>query len=131
MNVVMISGNITKDIRTTTTKDGVVISNGTVAVNRKYSKTKETDFINFVAIGNNGNYLAKYGKKGSFAEIIGRWQNKKWTDKSGVVHYDNELVVDDVKIVGGKQTENSTEEPMGEEEIVVKPNEIADDDLPF
>ena len=124
MNKVILMGRLTKDpeLRYTTTNNTAVCS-FTLAVDRRFSKDKETDFINCQAWQKTAEFCSKYFTKGQQAVVVGRIQNRSWDDAEGKKKYATEVIVDEVYFAGAKQ---------GQAESVT-PNvpDIEDDDLPF
>ena len=62
MNVVILMGRLTADPELRTTNNGVSVTSFSVAVDRDYSKEKQTDFINCVAWRNSAEFISKYFK---------------------------------------------------------------------
>ncbi len=83
------------DLRTTTS--GVPVCSFTLAVPRPRVKDA-TDFINCVAWRQSGEYIGKYGKKGSIVEVSGSLQGRKYEDKEGNKRTVFEVVTDSVKL---------------------------------
>lgn len=114
MNVVILTGNLTRDPIVTKTSAGVPCASGSIAVKRDYKNQNgdyETDFIDFVAYRAQAEYLAEYAKKGGRVEIHGSWRTRKFTDQSGNNRIANDVEVDAVTyfpknenaIKGGKE----------------------------
>ena len=131
MNKVLVTGNLVRPIEKTMTTGGMSIVNNTIAVNRQY-KDKDgqrgVDFIPFTAFGQSADYLDHYAVKGDKLEIVGRWQNRKYTDKNNQERQVSELIVEYVSLLTPKKdraeiAEQAKEEPKAEAPI--------DDDLPF
>lgn len=105
--------------------------NNTIAVNRQYKDKdgqREVDFIPFTAFGQSADYLDHYAVKGDKMEIVGRWQNRQYTDKNKQNRQVSELIVEYVSLLTPKKdraemAEQTKEEPKAEAPI--------DDDLPF
>lgn len=96
MNVVLITGNLTKDPTITKTTAGITCVSGSVAVRRDYKNPNgeyDVDFIDFVAYRSVADYLGKYAHKGGRVEIKGRWRTRKFTDSDG-----NERRANDVEV---------------------------------
>ena len=122
MNKVILSGNLCKDIELKQTQSGKSALNNSVAVKRDFKDadgTYQTDFIDFIAFGNQAEYLNKYAYKGARVELVGRWQVRNYVGKNGYDHRANEVVVENISLVTPKKEEQS------------KDAKVDTDDLPF
>ena len=131
MNKVLVTGNRVKPIEKRVTESGRSIVNNTIAVNRQY-KDKDgergVDFIPFTAFGQSADYLDHYAMKGDKREIVGRWQNRQYTDKNKQNRQVSELIVEYVSLLTPKKDRAETAEQAKEEPRAEAP---IDDDLPF
>ena len=131
MNKVLVTGNLVRPIDKRMTGSGRVIVNNTIAVNRQY-KDKDgergVDFIPFTAFGQSADYLDHYAVKGDKREIVGRWQNRQYTDKNNQERQVSELIVEYVSLLTPKKDRAETAEQAKEEPKAEAP---IDDDLPF
>jgi single-strand DNA-binding protein len=131
MNKVLVTGNLVRPIDKRMTESGRVIVNNTIAVNRQY-KDKDgergVDFIPFTAFGQSADYLDHYAVKGDKREIVGRWQNRQYTDKNNQKRQVSELIVEYVSLLTPKKDRAETAEQAKEEPKAEAP---IDDDLPF
>ena len=122
MNKVILSGNLCKDIELKQTQSGKSALNNSIAVRRDFKDadgTYQTDFIDFIAFGNQAEYLSKYASKGDRVELVGRWQVRNYVDKNGYDRRANEVVVENISLVTPKKKE---EQPQEDKSV---------DDLPF
>lgn len=130
LNKVLLMGRLTKEpeIRYTQNEPITAIARYTLAVDRKY-KDGETDFINCVAFGKNGEFAEKHLIKGMKIAICGRLQVRSWEDKDGNKRYATEVVVEEHYFCESKKDEKrqSAKRPYYEE-IPITYN---DEDLPF
>ena len=123
MNVIAISGNISKDaeIRYTTTGDPV--SNFSVADNQ--GKDKEAIFWSAGLYGKRAESLSKFLVKGQAVTITGTVSTNKYTDKNGIERVGYNVRVNDVALQGGKRdAEPKQEKPRQAEDF-------GDSDVPF
>lgn len=126
MNKVILLGNVCKDpeLKYTQTNNKPVCT-FSVAVNREFGEG--TDFFTIQAWNNTAEFISKYFKKGSRIALVGRLQNRTWTDNEGKNHNVTEIVVESVDFAEKKiHEENSTINIIPEEN-----QENYDDDLPF
>lgn len=131
MNKVLVTGNLVRPIEKRVTEGGRSIVNNTIAVNRQYKDKdgqREVDFIPFTAFGQSADYLDRYAIKGDKMEIVGRWQNRKYTDKNNQERQVSELIVEYVSLLTPKKDRAETAEQAKEEPKAEAP---IDDDLPF
>ena len=131
MNKVLVTGNLVRPIDKRMTESGRVIVNNTIAVNRQY-KDKDgergVDFIPFTAFGQSADYLDHYAVKGDKREIVGRWQNRQYTDKNNQTRQVSERIVEYGSLLTPKKDRAETAEQAKEEPKAEAP---IDDDLPF
>lgn len=130
MNVIIVMGRFTADPETRYTQDGKAIVKGNVAVSRRFKQEgqPDADFFTVVAFGKTAEFIAKYFYKGMKAVITGELRNNNYTDKDGVKHYNNEILVNNIEFAESKKSNDNTEaEPSGFMNIP----EGIDEDLPF
>ena len=83
-----------------------MISNFTLAVNRRFVKEgeeRQADFINIVSFGKTAEFVSKYFKKGQQVGVIGRIQTRSWDDEQGQKHYITEVVAEEVYPIWSKK----------------------------
>lgn len=93
------------DVRYTQTNNAMV-SNFTLAVNRRFVKEgeeRQADFINIVSFGKTAEFVSKYFRKGQQVGVIGRIQTRTWDDEQGMKHYVTEVVAEEVYLIGNKK----------------------------
>lgn len=110
-------GRLTRDPETRYTQNNTLVSTFTLAVNRKFSKENETDFINIIAWNKLGEFTSKYFKKGKQVIIVGRLQTRSY-EKDG-----NKVNVTEVIAEEGYFADSKSD-------IQINVN-TSDDDLPF
>ena len=88
MNYVCLMGRLTKDpeVKYSQGSEPLAVAKYTLAVDRKGSKEKATDFINCVAFGKRGEFAEKYLHKGMKIAIEGSIQTGSY-EKDGQKHY--------------------------------------------
>lgn len=91
INLVVLTGRLTRDPEVRHTQDGLAIAKYTLAVDG--FKKDETDFINCVAMGKAGEFAEKYFTKGKRVEVEGRWKTGSYTNKDGQKVYTNECMI--------------------------------------
>lgn len=110
LNKCIIYGNISNDLELKQTTNGTSVCSFNVAVNR-YSKdpteTKKVDFLTVVAWSAKAEFVSRYFKKGQAIIVVGRLENRDWTDKQGNKRISTEIIAEEISFAGGK--ESSTE----------------------
>lgn len=113
MNSVQLMGRITKDLDLKTSQSGTSFMSFTVAVNRKFSKEKETDFISCKAFGKTAENIAKFFSKGSLIAVEGRIQTGSY-EKDGNRVYTTDVIVDGFHFTGEKKDKEENVGWVGE-----------------
>ena len=133
LNKAIIAGRLTADPELKTTPSGLSVTSFTVAVDRRFGKEKQTDFISCVAWRQTAEFITKYFVKGSAICIVGSIQTRKYTDKNGNNRIAVEVLADEATFVESKK--NTVEDAeMPEAEHYTKPEAYAEadnSDLPF
>ena len=108
---------------------GKAVANFDLAVDRQFSKEKETDFFKVQVWGKMAENCANYLAKGSQAGIRGRIQNRSY-EVDGQKRYATEIIAEEVQFLGTKGEKK--------EDNAFKPDEVDgfralddDDSFPF
>lgn len=85
-NLVVLMGNLTRDVELRFTPKGTAVGKFGLAVNRKWStesgeKKEEVCFVDCDVFGRTAENLAQYCKKGASIHIQGRLSFQQWDDK--------------------------------------------------
>lgn len=105
MNIVIISGNLTKDPESRTTSTGKSMCTFTLGVRRKFkdqSGRYASDFLNVVCWQMTANFAQQYLRKGSKCTVIGSVQSRSYEAKDGTKRYVTEIIAENLEF-GGKQ----------------------------
>lgn len=137
MNIISLSGNITKDIELRRTTSGKEVVTNVIAVRRDKDKT---DFINFNVWNQQAVFLEKYAKKGDRILITGRLQQRVY-EKGEKKDYIYEVVVNELELFSRDKQETKEEPKEENNQYKYTANDISkdvdatfditDDDLPF
>lgn len=133
MNKVFLIGNLTRDPEAATTQNGISYCRFTIGVSRRFSKEKESDFINIIVWRGLADNCAKYLTKGSKVAVLGAIQTSSY-EKDGQKRYTTDIIGDEVEFLS---TRNNNYEPsISQAEPPSKPAHISDmqpvdEDLPF
>lgn len=128
MNLVILTGNLTKDNELRTTQNGTFVLSNSIAVKRDRKDAEgqyPVDFISFVAWGQQADFLANYAAKGDMIAIQGRWETRNYQNTNGQTIYVNEVQVTSVELLKTKQKEDA--QPPKKPEVP----EFNENDLPF
>ena len=99
-------GRLTRDpeVRYTQGDNASAVARFSLAVDRRFKKDGEqtADFINCVAFGKTGEFIEKYGHKGTKFVVEGRIQTGSYTNKDGQKVYTTDVVVEQVEFAESK-----------------------------
>ena len=135
MNKVILMGWLTRDAMTRYTEgaEPMAVSRFTIAADRRIQKEQEgqtADFISCVAFWKLGQFMEKYGQKGTKFVVEGRIQTGSYTNKEGRKVYATEVVAEKVEFAESKAaTSGRPKEETDEEGFMNIQDGI--DDLPF
>ena len=129
LNKIVLMGRLTRDPELRYTQSSTAVASFTVAVDRDFSKEKETDFINCSAWRSTGEFISKHFKKGDMIAVSGRLQMRDYEDKNGNKRTAAEVNVDNAYFCGGKAATVSGE---GAPPVFTEISDEDDDgELPF
>ena len=135
LNKICLMGRLTKSPELRTTASGKNVANYSLAVDRDFSKEKETDFFDIVSWEKQADFVVKHFAKGQLVCVEGRLQRRIWTDDSQQKRYAYEVVTNSVYFAEGKRKEepaDAGEAYTTQEEYITPPAYASeDDDLPF
>ncbi len=111
MNNVVMIGRLTRDPELRfTAGSGKAVATLNIAVDRPFSRNKETDFFRVVVWGKFAESCANYLAKGRLVGIQGRLQNNNYETNTGEKRYSTEIVADRVEFLEwGNKRDNSNE----------------------
>lgn len=135
MNRVILKGRLTADPELKNTQSGVNVLSFSIAVNRRFSKEKEVDFINCQAWRSTAEFIGKYFVKGQEILICGSLQVRKWDDENGNKRYATEVIVDEVDFCGYKNGNAGNNANVSNTSTGTAPQgfmiDSSEEDLPF
>lgn len=107
MNKCVLMGRLTRDVDVRYTQtNNTMVSNFSLAINRRFVKEgeeRQADFINIVSFGKTAEFVSKYFKKGQQVGVIGRIQTRTWDDEQGQKRYVTEVVAEEVYFADSKR----------------------------
>jgi single-strand DNA-binding protein len=141
MNKVILMGRLTRDPEVRMSGD-TAVARFSLAVDRRFKKDGEqaADFINCVAFGKTGEFIEKYGHKGTKFVVEGRILTGSYTNKDGQKVYTTDVVVEQVEFAesknsageGGYSQAAGRPEPSAEGDGFMNiPDGVEDEGLPF
>ena len=109
-NKVQLIGNLGNNPDVRDTESGKKMARVSIATNENYRKAKgetvkETQWHNAIAWGKNAEVIEKYLTKGSQVAIEGKLVNRNYVDKDGIKRYITEVQVNDILLLGSKNSE--------------------------
>ena len=114
------------------TAGGDSIVNFNAAVDSGFGDKKVTTWIRCNMWGKRGESVLPYLSKGSQVAISGELSNREWTDKEGQKKLSLEVRINELTLLGGKQSGQNNSAP--EQSAANKPKPSFDDlgdDVPF
>ncbi len=134
VNKVILIGNLGKDPEVRYLDSGVAVANFSLATTENYrnkegERVSQTEWHNVVLWRGLAEIAEKYLKKGSSVYIEGRIRNRKWEDKEGNTRYNNEILADNMTMLGGRSNDSSQD--IGSNQNTSKSADSSENDLPF
>lgn len=105
MNIIILTGRLTRDPELKFGQSGKAYSRFTLAVDRPMQKG-EADFINCVAFGKTAELIGEYLRKGRKAGVTGRLQMGKY-EVNGEKRTSYDVVVDTIEFLESKNAADS------------------------
>ena len=141
MNKVILMGRLTRDseVRYTQGDNASAVARFSLAVDRRFKKDGEqtADFISCVAFGKTGEFIEKYGHKGTKFVVEGRIQTGSYTNKDGQKVYTTDVVVEQVEFAeskasaDGNTTNNTSNSNTPTDTSFMNIPDGIDEELPF
>jgi single-strand DNA-binding protein len=130
INKVILIGNIGRDLELKQTTTGTAVCTLTLATTRRVKdKEPETEWHNCTAYGRTAEIASQYLAKGSSVYIEGRLHTRKWTDKSGNNRYTTEIIIENLQMLGSKNSANSASQPQQQSQQ--SGGYVSESDCPF
>ena len=107
MNKVILMGRLTRDaeVRYSQGDASTAVARFSLAVDRRFKRDGDeqtADFINCVAFGRTGEFMERFGRKGTKFLVEGRIQTGSYTNKDGQRVYTTDVVVEQVEFAESK-----------------------------
>lgn len=127
-------GRVGKSVETKTLDNNNEVANFSLAISEKYKSGESTTWISCVAFGKLAEIIGKYVGKGDLLYVNGRLNNRQY-EKDGVTKHYTEIVLQEMKMLGGKKDSSDVSSEVIEVSEPVKKGKKEDkdysNDLPF
>lgn len=137
INVVTLSGRLTRDAELKHTTSGLTILNFAIAVNRSVKQgdqwTEEASFFDCTLFGKLGEAISSYATKGKQVLLSGELKQDRW-EKDGQKRSRVNIIVNRIQLIGGKADamySATPPDPVKTATDVFAPETDGDDDIPF
>lgn len=139
VNRAILVGRLGKDPETKYMPNGDAVTNATLATSETWKgkdgeKQEKTEWHNLTMYRKLAEIAGEYLKKGSMIYVEGKLSTRKWQDKDGNDRYTTEIIVSEMKMLGGKldgqqgqSAKASNVTPMNRP----APSSFDDQDIPF
>lgn len=153
VNLVILIGNLGKDVELRYMPSGSAVANFSIATSESWKdrqsgeKKEKTEWHNIAMYGRLAEIAGEYLKKGSKIYIEGKLQTRKWQDNNGNDRYTTDIIADQMQMLdsrsegGGHGAQGSQgshqQQGHGQRRSQARPQQAApvddtfDDDIPF
>ncbi len=138
INKVILIGNVGKDPEVRHLDSGVAVTTFPLATSETYKnksgeKVTNTEWHNIVLWRGLAEIAEKYVKKGNPLYVEGKIRTRSWDDKDGNKRYTTEIVVDNMQMLGSKQSneDNAASASESTPSVDIENIPAGEDDLPF
>ncbi len=110
LNKVMLIGNLGRDPEVRHLENGTAVANFSIATSESYRDRNtgetitNTDWHNVVLWRGLADVAEKYLKKGDKVYLEGKLRSRSYQDQQGITKYITEVVVDDMVMLGNRNT---------------------------
>ena len=110
INKAILVGNLGRDPEIRYTASGMAVANFSIATTERWKDKStgemqdKTEWHKIVAWGKLGEICGEYLSKGRQVYIEGRIQTREWQDKDGNKRYTTEIVANEMKMLGSKDS---------------------------
>lgn len=136
MNLVLLLGNVTRDPELKSTAGGLSILEFSLATNTRKKQGDSwvdvPEYHSIVTFGKQAEQCAAALKKGSKAQVRGRIETQKWTDKDNVKRYTTKIIAEDFGVIFlTPKSQGDGEYRQGRGQAEPEPEQAPDGDIPF
>lgn len=140
INKVILVGHLGREPECRFMPNGTAVTNFSIATSESWKdkasgeKQEKTEWHRISTFGKLAEICDEYLKKGSQVYIEGKLQTRKWTDKDGAEKYTTEIIADEMKMLGSRQSGESSGDRLPATAPAKSPAgkfDDMDDDIPF
>ena len=134
MNSWNFTGNLGRDAEKRYTQSGDAVVSFSVGVKAGFGDKATTTWANCSMFGKRGEAVSAYLKKGTLVGIVGEVNLRDYQDKEGQKRYSLDVRVNDLTLLGGKQSgDSATSEKPQQRNAQGAPKQSfeADGEIPF
>jgi single-strand DNA-binding protein len=128
VNKVILIGNIGQDVTTRDVSNGIV-ANTSLATSEKRNGEEKTEWHRLVFFGKLADLAKQYLTKGSKVYVEGKISYRKYTNKDGVEVNSTEIIVDQMRFMGGGKGDDSR--PSNSRPAPSRNAPAHDEEIPF
>lgn len=128
VNKVILIGNVGQDVTTRDVSNGIV-ANTSLATSEKRNGEEKTEWHRLVFFGKLADLAKQYLTKGSKVYVEGKISYRKYTNKDGVEVNSTEIIVDQMRFMGGGKSDDSR--PSNSRPAQSRNAPASDDEIPF
>ena len=118
--------------------NGSAVANFRIAVDRRFKRDGEqdADFFLITALGKQGEFAEKYLRKGTKILMEGEIRNNNYTNKDGVMVYQNQIIATSIEFAESKSSQSNNNDyqpqpsPQDNDGFMNIPDGI-EEELPF
>ena len=116
VNKVILIGNAGKDSELRYTPAGAPVCQIQIATSRSWKnketgeRQEETEWHRVVFFDRLAEIAGEYIKKGKPIYVEGRLKTRKWSDKDGVERYTTEILVSELQLLGGRDSDDTRQQ---------------------
>lgn len=107
MNLIVMSGNLTRNPELRYTPNGTPVANVGLASNRRFKQGEELKeevcFVDVTAFGKLAEVIGQYKQKGDKVIVTGRLQQRRWETEDGQKRNKHEIVAEKIEFLGSKR----------------------------
>jgi len=141
-NVVILTGNLSRDVELRYTSNGTAIAKTGIAVNKKFKNAagemkEEVMFIDITFFGRTAEVANQYIRKGSKILVEGELVLEQWKAQDGTSRSKHSVKVNRMEMLGGKTNGQEAEAPKAPAKEAPAPQaeapqiDIDEDEIPF
>lgn len=112
LNKVIIMGRLVRDPEVRYGNKEIAIARFNLAVDRKFSKEKASDFPSIIAFGKQAEFVERWLKKGTKVGVVGRLQTGSYTNKDGIKVYTTDIIVEEIEFCESKGAAKQTDDTV-------------------